>query len=222
MGSEAAAIEVHRLTRAYGRSWVLRGLSVRIRAGERVAVLGSNGAGKTTLLRVIATLLRPNGGTVTVDGYNVVEDANEVRQIIGFAGHQPLLYDALTVHENLTFYARLYRIHDAPQRIATLLDAVAMTNRAGAPAGQLSHGQRQRVSLARALLHQPAVLILDEPDTGLDVAGQAVLDELVRAGERTVLFTTHNPERAQRLADRILTLDGGVLADDSLAAARRL
>jgi heme exporter protein A len=219
MATGSIAVAVQGLTRAYGRTWVLRGVTFSVAAGERVAVLGANGAGKTTLLKVIATLLRPTAGQVTVGGHDVVNDAVAVRRLMGFAGHQTLLYDGLTARENLEFYARLYRVPDVPRRVAAMLDAVHLRDRANVLAGQLSHGQRQRCSLARALIHDPAVLILDEPDTGLDAAAQAVLDDLVRSGDRTVLFTTHSAERAARLADRLLTLDAGRVATDCAAEA---
>jgi heme exporter protein A len=219
MSPGAVALQARGLTRAFGQTLVLRGLTFSVPAGQRVAVLGPNGAGKTTLLKVIATLLRPTAGQVSVGGYDVVQDATAVRRLIGYAGHQTLLYDGLTARENLEFYARLYRVPDAARRVAAMLDAVGLTDRARIPAGQLSHGQRQRCALARALLHAPAVLVLDEPDTGLDATAQTVLDDLVRSGERTVLFTTHSAERAARLADRLLALEGGRVAADSAPQA---
>lgn len=209
----AGTIVVRGLRKAYGPALVLREVDLTISAGERVALLGANGAGKTTLLKVLATLLRPSAGTVTVGGYNVVREANEVRRLVGFLGHQTYLYDQLTPVENLTFYGRLYRVTQLAHRIDRVLDLVGLHPRRNAVAGELSHGQRQRLALARAILHDPAVLIMDEPDAGLDLAGLEVLERVVTEGTRTVLFTTHNPDRALDLAQRSVALAGGRVED---------
>ncbi|MBI4496718.1 MAG: ABC transporter ATP-binding protein [Chloroflexi bacterium] len=212
-GREAGAIVLRGLRKAYGPVPVVRDATLTVPAGQRVALLGANGSGKTTLLKVLATLLRPSGGTARIGGYDVVQEADAVRRLVGFLGHQTYLYDQLTPVENLTFYGRLYRVPDLRARVAATLEAVGLSPRRTALTGQLSHGQRQRLALARAILHDPAVLILDEPDAGLDLAGLEVLARVLCNGGRTVLFTTHNPDRALDLAQRSVVLIGGRLED---------
>ena len=218
MTEDRASIIVRGLRRAYGSIMVLRAVDLTVSSGEKVALLGANGAGKTTLLKTLATLLRPTAGTASIGGFDVVHEANEVRRIVGFAGHQPYLYDQLTPAENLTFYGRLYRVDRSDRRIAHLLETVGLRPARGVVAGQLSHGQRQRLALARAILHDPAVLILDEPDTGLDLDGLDILGRVIADRQRTVLFTTHNAGRAEHWASRSIMLANGRLAESETAS----
>jgi len=205
-------VEIHSLKKSFGLKPVLRGIDLTVEAGERAALLGPNGAGKTTLLRILAALTKPNGGRVSIAGRDIVEDAQQVRSLVGFVAHQPYLYDELTALENLLFFARMYSVRNGRERALALLSRVGLERKAGERAGTLSRGQAQRLSLARALLHSPRLLLLDEPDTGLDEEGNALLETFLaehRSQGGTILFTTHRLERALALSDSILMLNNG-------------
>jgi heme exporter protein A len=197
--------------RRFGRRRVLVEVSFDLAPGGFLLLLGPNGAGKTTLLRILATLLSPSGGSVRICGHDAREDAASVRRLIGFVGHSPLLYGDLTARENLRFYARMYQVAGAEERIADLLDRVELTVRADDPTHEFSKGMRQRLALARALLHDPRVLLLDEPYAGLDTRAAGLLDGLLdeRAGRATVVLVTHDPARPAAWASATLTLAGG-------------
>ncbi len=203
---------------AFGPTVVLRGVDLDVPWGARLALLGPNGAGKSTLLRALATLGRPNGGTVRVAGCDALADPVTVRRSIGVVAHQTYLYDELSALENLRFYGALYDVPDLEGRIAALLDRVGLTGKRNARAGSLSRGQQQRLTLARALLHDPPLLLLDEPDTGLDLAAFALLETLLIGDARTVLMTTHNLRQAARLCDRYAILAGGRIVREGLLA----
>jgi heme ABC exporter ATP-binding subunit CcmA len=216
------AVAAERLEKTFEVRPVLRGVSFELVAGHCLALLGPNGAGKTTLLRLLATLAKPTGGRAVVDGLDVVADAAELRRVVGYVGHSPMLYEELSARENLLFFARMYRLRDGAARADRLLERVGMRSRANDRVRLLSRGQLQRVALARGILHDPRVLLLDEPDTGLDEDATALLAELVRerapAG-RTTLLTTHHLERGLELADEALVLVGGRVTYSGPASA---
>ncbi len=213
-GEQAAAIEVERLARRFGRREVLRSVTVTVPPGGFLLLLGANGAGKTTLLRIIATLLPYRTGSVRVGGADVRDEPRPVRRATGFMGHSPLLYGDLTARENLRFYAEMYRVGARERRIDELLELVGLSARGGDAARTLSTGMRQRLSLARALLHRPRVLLLDEPYAGLDERGAVVLDVVLDAwaGRGTVVMVTHEPWRALDRATSVLQLKDGIAA----------
>ncbi|HEX6818347.1 MAG TPA: heme ABC exporter ATP-binding protein CcmA [Ktedonobacterales bacterium] len=224
MGQGGAGPEaiVDRLGKTYEWKPVLRGVSFTLQAGKTLALLGPNGAGKTTLLRILATLARPSRGAVSLAGLDVVRDAHTIRSLIGYVGHAPLFYEELSAEENLLFFARMYGLRDGPRRAAELLARVGLRTKAREQARTLSRGQMQRLSLARALLHTPRVLLLDEPDAGLDDAGLATLYDILgewRAAGRTLILATHAHERGLSLADEVLVLVGGRVAHIGPAAA---
>ncbi|HEX6796774.1 MAG TPA: heme ABC exporter ATP-binding protein CcmA [Ktedonobacterales bacterium] len=219
--SQALAIEVASAGKLYGVRPVLRGVSFSVSAGQTVALFGPNGAGKTTLLRVLATLTALTTGTAAVAGLDVRADAPALRRIVGYVGHQPHVYDDLTARENLLFFARMYGLRDGRERTETLLERVGLRSRGNDRARQLSRGQLQRLALARGILHEPVVLLLDEPDTGLDEEAGALLEDLVRErAERaqTTLLTTHQLARGLALAERALLLAAGRLVHDGPTA----
>jgi heme exporter protein A len=204
------AIELRGLRRDYGERTALAGLSLELAERETLLVLGPNGAGKTTLLRVLATLLRPSGGRARVLGCELPGEAWKLRGRVGFLGHEPLLYRDLTGRENLRFNARLHGLEPAAaeERIDVLLESVRMEQRANERVDGLSAGMRQRLAVARCVLHDPDLLLLDEPDSHLDAEGRALAKELIGRG-RTRVLVSHDPERALPGSDRVLLLEHG-------------
>lgn len=206
------SLEVQGLKKSFGFKPILRDVNLNADAGECVALLGANGAGKTTLLRILAALSSPTSGTVCLNGLDIERDAQQIRRIIGFVAHTPYLYDELTARENLLFFGKMYSVRDAKERTRQLLRRVGLEKRVNERVHTLSRGQVQRLSLARALLHSPQLLLLDEPDTGLDQEGNElladILSEHVMQGG-SVLFTTHQLEHALALSDTVLILSGG-------------
>jgi heme exporter protein A len=197
--------------RRYGERAALRDVSLELEAGRTLVVFGPNGAGKTTLLRMLATLLRPHAGDVCVLGHPLPEDGYAVRGRIGFLGHEPLLYRELSGRENLRFHAKLHRV--AAARVDAVLDAVGMRARASDPVAELSRGMIQRLAIARAVLHEPDLLLLDEPLANLDPAAAAQVAPLIGpGGGRTRVVTSHDPAGGLKDADLALGLKGGRVA----------
>jgi heme exporter protein A len=205
-----AAIELRGLRRDFGERTALAGVSLELAARETLVVLGPNGAGKTTLLRILATLLRPSGGEVGVLGCALPGEAWKLRGKVGYLGHEPLLYRDLTGRENLRFNARLHGLdaEAAEQRIDVLLESIGMEQRANERTDRLSAGMRQRLAVARCVLHDPELLLLDEPDSHLDAEGRSLARELIGRG-RTRVLVSHDPERALPESDRVLLLEAG-------------
>lgn len=209
-------IETSKLAKAFGYKLVLRGVDLAVAPGELVALVGPNGAGKTTLLRILATLSRPTGGAARIAGYALPAQAHQARRQLGVVLHQTLLYDNLTAEENLRFYGRMYGVPDLPARAAQALERVGLAARRHDQVRTFSRGMQQRLALARALLHDPRVLLLDEPYTGLDPDGSAVLDGLLRglaAQGCALLVSIHDLARALALSDRIAVLMRGKIAE---------
>jgi heme exporter protein A len=213
-----AALEVEGLTRHYGEREALGDVSLSLAEGQTLVVFGPNGAGKTTLLRVLATLLRPHAGSVRVLGSSLPEEAWVVRGRVGMLGHEPLLYRELTARENLSFHARLHGVDE--ERVQELLDAVALGARANEPLRTLSRGMVQRVAVARAVLHDPELLLLDEPHANLDPAAVELVAPLIGAGgedgsdaestrRRTRVICSHDPGGDIAQADVVLGLRAG-------------
>ena len=215
MEAAVPAIRVAGLRRDYGDRPALDGVGFELGAGESLVVLGPNGAGKTTLLRVLATLLRPSGGKLSVLGCALPDEAWKLRGRIGYLGHEPLLYRDLSGRENLRFQARLHGIERAAAeaRIEQLLRGVGMERRADERVAELSAGMRQRLSICRCVLHEPELLLLDEPDSNLDAEGRELARRLIGpGGGRTRIVVTHDPDRFLPEADRVLRLGIGETA----------
>ena len=211
-------IEIRNLVKAFGPRRALDEVSLSVDAGERVLLMGPNGAGKTTLLRILATLSRPTAGRVRIAGHALPQDGHRVRSSVGFLSHQSLLYGDLSARQNLRFYARMYQIPDPTTRIAELLQGVGLLNRQDDLVRSFSRGMQQRLAVARAILHRPRLLLLDEPYTGLDVAAAEVLTHLLDGlvGEGcTLVLATHHLGSEGRLADRVLVLAQGRVIDDA-------
>lgn len=206
------AIELRGLRRDYGELSALVGVDLTLARGQTLLVVGPNGSGKTTLLRVLATLLRPTAGDVRVLGARLPGEAWRVRGRIGWLGHEPLLYGELSGRENLRFHARLHGLprEAAAARIEEVLDAVAMTHRGNQRVAELSAGMRQRLALCRCVLHEPELLLLDEPDSNLDSEGRELARSLIGpAEERTRVLVSHDPERFEPEAQKMLELGTG-------------
>jgi heme exporter protein A len=206
------AIELAGLGREYGERTALDGVSCELAGGESLVVLGPNGSGKTTLLRILATLLRPTAGEVRVLGFALPREGWKLRGRIGYLGHEPLLYRDLSGRENLRFHARLHGVdaERAEARIGELLAAVGMERRADERVAELSAGMRQRLAICRCVLHEPELLLLDEPDSNLDAEGRELARALIGPREGTTrVVVTHDPERALPAADRALLLGHG-------------
>ncbi len=207
-------IKVSRLVKRFGLKNVLRGLDFEVRQGEFVALLGPNGAGKTTFLRILASLSRPTLGEVRIAGYRLPQQAAAVRRRLGVLSHQPLLYGDLTAEENLLFYGRLFGLHHLPERLDEVLAVVGLAERRADLVRTFSRGMQQRLAIARAVVHDPDILLLDEPYTGLDQDACAMLDHVlaaVVAQGRTVVMTSHDLARAGEMAGRFDVLSRGVI-----------
>ncbi len=203
-----AGVQVEGLSRHYGEREALDDVSLSLLGGQTLVVFGPNGAGKTTLLRVLATLLRPHAGEVRVLGASLPDEAWAVRGRIGLLGHEPLLYRELTARENLRFHARLHDV--APQRVEELLARVSLEHRADEPLRSLSRGMVQRAAVARAVLHDPELLLLDEPRSNLDPAAVELVDPLIGAASgRTRVICSHDPSGGLAEADVVLGLRDG-------------
>ena len=208
-------IETKALAKSFGLKRVLRGVEFAVEPGELAVLLGPNGAGKTTLLRILGTLSRPSAGLVKVAGSKLPAGATQARQRLGVVSHHPLLYSDLTAEENLRFYARLYGLTNPAERIAQRLTQVGLAARRRDLVRTYSRGMQQRLALARAMLHDPQVLLFDEPYTGLDQEAADMLDGQLRSAAAqgcTVLMTTHDLPRGLALASRVLILSRGVIA----------
>lgn len=214
-------LQLHNVRKAFGLRPVLRGVTLTLAAGERMALLGANGAGKTTLLRILAGLTRPGDGRVTIGGLDLCEQAREVQRTVGFVAHQPYLYAELSAQENLLFFARMYGLKQPRERAEMLLQRVGLSRWGRERVAAFSRGQLQRLALARALLHAPTLLLLDEPETGLDQEGLALLADLLRehrARGGTLLFTTHDLEGAPGRSDQVVLLCRGRVASQREAS----
>jgi heme exporter protein A len=206
-----AAVEVERLARHYGEREALSEVSLTLQRGQTLAVLGPNGAGKTTLLRILASLLRPHGGDVIVLERRLPEESWQLRGRVGLLAHEPMLYRSLSARENLDFHARLHGV--GQERVASLLEQLGLSGRAGEPLRSFSRGMVQRVAIARTVLHDPELLLLDEPYANLDPAALGLVGPLIGAESgRTRVLCSHDPAGALREADVVLGLRDGHVA----------
>jgi heme exporter protein A len=208
-------IHVTKLIKRFGLKTILRGLDFQVAPGEFVALLGPNGAGKTTFLRILASLSRPTLGEVRIAGYRLPDQASAVRRRLGVVSHQPLLYGDLTAEENLRFFGRMYGVPDLNARILETLELVGLAPRRRDLVRTFSRGMQQRLAIGRAVLHDPDVMLFDEPHTGLDQDASLMLDGVLRevaALGRTVVMTSHDLARAADLASRFDVLSHGKIA----------
>jgi len=217
-------IQTINLTRAFGDILAVDRISISIYPGEVFGFLGPNGAGKTTTVRMLAALLEPTSGEAYVAGFQVGKEDQEIRRQIGLLPEAPGLYDALTAEQNLTFYGAMYGVEEISRQIKRYLELLGLWNRRHEPVATFSKGMRQKLAIARALLHEPEVLFLDEPTSGLDPQAALLVREFIAElkGEgRTIILCSHNLEEADRLCDRVAVVNGYLLALDSPKVLRR-
>ena len=208
----AQAIEARGLTKAFGERPALRGIDLRVSRGEPLVIFGPNGAGKTTLVKIISILVKPSSGRVWLDGIDIRDKPAQIRRQISLVSHQTFLYDDLTIYESLKFYGKMYVVSDLEPKIREVLAWVQLESRQHDRVGTLSRGLQQRASIARAVLHSPSILLLDEPEVGLDPQASSVIRDIlsrINGDSRTVVMTTHNLERGLELGDRVIILDRG-------------
>ena len=219
--ADTALISISNLHKRFGRKAVLRGVDLAVEQGKVVALLGPNGAGKSTLINTICGLSKPDRGDIQLGGVSLDRAGHEIRRYIGLVTHSPLLYDNLSAEENLLFFAKMYDLVEPQNRIETVLRAVDLWPRRRDTVRTFSRGMTQRLAIARAVLHSPPVLLLDEPDTGLDQESSQMLHDLVRqlgASDRAILLTTHNLDRAVDWSDSVCLLANGKIVHQESTA----
>ena len=210
--SPSCAVRVQGLTKSFGDRYALKGVDLSLSGGEHLVIFGPNGAGKTTLVKILSTLVKPSSGNVWLDGIDIRDKPVQIRRKIGLVSHQTFLYDNLTIYENLKFYGKMYDISDLEQRIQEVISWVQLESRLHDRLGTLSRGLQQRASIARAVLHNPSMLFLDEPEVSLDPHVSTVIRDMLggtNSGSRTVVMATHNLERGLELGDSVIILDRG-------------
>ncbi len=218
------AITMQDLSKRFGSVQAVDRLSLTIEQGEVFGMLGPNGAGKTTTVRMLSALIEPTAGAATVAGYDVREQAQQVRSRIGILTESPGLYDQLSAERNLGFFAEMYDVEDIPAKVEQYLRLLGLWDRRHEAVGGFSKGMRQKLAIARALLHEPEILFLDEPTAGLDPEASRLIREFIqdlRKEGRTIVMCTHNLDEADRLCDRVAVLRGHLLALDTPDALRR-
>ena len=206
------AIEVEALSKSFGSNRALSDIDLKVGRGEHVTIFGPNGAGKTTLVKVLSTLSKPSAGMVRVDGEDIRNDPVKIRRRISLVSHETFLYDDLTVYENLRFYGKMYDVPDLEEHVHEVVSRVKLESRLHDQVGILSHGMQQRVSIARAIIHNPSILFLDEPEVGLDPRAVIMLRDVlesINTPERTIVMTTHNLKQGIEMGDRVVILNRG-------------
>ena len=215
---QSLAIKIDGVSKSFNSRLALRGINLEVAQGESIVIFGPNGAGKTTLIKLLATIMKPSSGSIVIDGLDLKDSAEEIHRRIGVVTHQTFLYSNLTAYENLEFYSRMYDVPEYGERIQEVVSLMGMTSRLYDRVGTLSRGMRQRLSIARALLHKPAIMLLDEPEAGLDQESISMLWNAIDAegdGKRSVVLVTHNLEQGLKLADRVLILNRGEVVYES-------
>ena len=213
--SQAWAIKVQGLTKSFGTHLALKGIDLEVGQGETLVIFGPNGAGKTTLIKVLATIMNSSSGEVLINGLSLKNNAEEIRHRIGVVSHQTFLYNNLTAYENLKFYSHMYDVPHSKERIREVMSLLDMTSRLYDRVGTFSRGMQQRISIARALLHKPTIMLLDEPETGLDQQATSLLWKALGAegeGKGTIILTSHSLEWGLEVCNQVAILAKGKIA----------
>ena len=217
-------IQTQNLTKVFGKNVAVDHLTLSISPGEVFGLLGPNGAGKTTTIRMLSALISPTEGSAQVSGFDVRKNGYEIRKNVGILTESPGMYDRLSAERNLSFFAKLYEVENIPQQVETYLRMLGLWNRRHEEVGTFSKGMRQKLAIARALLHEPGVLFLDEPTSGLDPEASRIVREFIselKQEGRTIIICTHNLNEADRLCDRVAVFSSRLLALDSPTNLRR-
>jgi len=212
-------IKADRLKKSYGNFEALRGIDLHVKRGEFFTLFGPNGAGKTTLIKLLATLTDPTSGNLSICGFDAKKEVNNIRSVIGVISHDPYLYDNLSALENIKFFGTLYGLDDIENRARSVIKQVGLEKRMNDIVRTFSRGMKQRLSVARAIVHDPKILLLDEPYTGLDQHGAQIFGEMLsdlKSHRRTILMTTHSIDEGLDLSDRIGILTKGKIVLDCL------
>lgn len=210
-------IEIKGLTKQADDKLILRGIDLKIQKGETVAILGPNGAGKSTILKILGTLMKPTSGIVNINGLELRKNTGEIKKMLGYLPHSSLLYEHYSPLENLIFYGSAYGLTDVRSRAIELVDQVGLSYFQNEPVKNFSRGMIQRVAIARAIIHDPELLLLDEPHTGLDQNAIAILNQVIKRMKEkgtTTLMVTHDLKQAAEICDRVIIIKQGRLAED--------
>ena len=212
-------IQIEGLSKSYGSLQALRDIGLSVGEGQSLTIFGPNGAGKTTLLRILSSLTKPTKGTVLIAGHDIRKEPQEIRKSVGFISHQPFLYESLSAFENIRFFASMYGISNADEKAAEVIRKVGLENRRHDLVRTFSSGMKQRLAVARAIVHDPKILLLDEPYSGLDQHGARIFNEMLKflkTQKRTILMTTHNISEGFVLSDRVAILSSGMFVFEGL------
>lgn len=219
MDTNGFDIHVEGLSKSFGSLDALTGIDLSVGEGEFLTIFGPNGAGKTTLLRILSSLTKPTKGKVLIAGHDIRKEPQEIRKSVGFISHQPFLYESLSAFENIRFFASMYGISNAGQKAAEVIIKVGLQNRTHDLVRTFSSGMKQRLAVARAIVHDPKILLLDEPYSGLDQHGTRIFNEmlkLLKTQKRTILMTTHNISEGFELSDKVAILSNGMFVFEGL------
>lgn len=218
-------IEIKKLTKQADNKLILRGINLSIKKGETVAILGPNGAGKSTLLKVIATLIKPSSGQVHINGLDLKKNGTNIKKLMGYLPHSSLLYEHYSPLENLVFFGNLYGVKGIEQKAIDLVKQVGLSFFLNEPVKNFSRGMIQRIAIARAIVHDPELLLLDEPHTGLDQGAISILNEVIVSMKNkgaTTLMVTHDFKQAAEICDRIIIIKSGKVVDDFKISDKQL
>lgn len=210
-------IEIKKLTKQADDKLILRGVDLSIKKGETIAILGPNGAGKSTLLKVLANLIKPTSGIVKINGMDLKKDHMKIKKMLGYLPHSSLLYDHYSPLENLVFFGNIYGVKNVEERAIELVKEVGLSFFLNEPVKNFSRGMIQRIAIARAIVHDPEVLLLDEPHTGLDQGAISILNNVILSMKEkgtTTLMVTHDFKQAAEICDRIIIVKNGKIVDD--------
>jgi len=210
-------VEVKGIGKSFGNIHALRGIDLKVRKGEFLIIIGPNGAGKTTLIKILSTLMKPTSGEGRIVGFDLRKEEDDLRRNIGMLSHYTFLYENLTAYENLKFYGRLYEVKNIEKEIRRVIEEVGLETRLHDTVRTFSRGMKQRLSIARSIIHDPSLLLLDEPYTGLDQWSKKRFKNILKrfhSQGKTIIMTTHNLPSSLELGDRVIILSSGKISHE--------